>query len=188
VRLRTALLAVVAVGVLPGSLAGCRSGSPAAGPAPGTAVPASTAPAPTTTPTTTPPRRSGTPVVTRDGACPYFGAAFAEQTIGQHLARSTVTSARPYPGCTLYRPDGGKAIEIQVSLYGTPLAAQQRAVSLLGHAANPTDVGDRATVAIVADGARLLASKGRYLIAIFINQQSSLQAHDIATAVVNKIH
>ena len=126
--------------------------------------------------------------MTRDGPCPYFGVRFAEQTIGQHLARTTVTSTRPYPGCTLYRPDGGKAIDIQISQYQTALAAQRRAVTLLGASANPTDVGDHGTVAIVADGARLAASKGRYLIAVYINQQSSLQAHDVAAAVVSKVH
>jgi hypothetical protein len=176
------ILAVVGV------LAGCDAG-PAARPtlAPAPTQASTTAPRPATP--TTPTRGATTvPVVTRDGACPYFSTLFAEQTIGQHLARSTVTTTRPYPGCTLYRPDGGKAIEIQIRLYPTALRAQQSAVTLLGASANPTAVGDRATVLIVADGARLVASKARYLVVVFINQQSSLQAHDVAAAVITKIH
>jgi len=110
------------------------------------------------------------------------------QTVGQHLTRSTVTTTRPYPGCTLYRPDDGKAIDIQVTVLATPVQAQQQAVTMFGGAANPvTGVGDRGTVAIVPDGAKLAASKGRTLILVWINQQSSLQARDIATAVVARI-
>jgi hypothetical protein len=167
-----------------GVLAGCDAGS-ASRP---TLAPAQTRATTTAPRPTTPARRTTAPVVTRDGACPYFDILFAEQTIGQHLARSTVTTTRPYPGCTLYRPDGGKAIDIQIRVYPTTLRAQQSAVTLLGASANPTDVGDHGTVLIVADGARLVASKGRYLVAVFINQQSSLQAHDVAAAVATKIH
>jgi hypothetical protein len=181
VRLRTVMPILAAVGVLTGCDARATN---QATPTPTETRAGTTAPRPTT------PRARPTtaPVVTRDGACPYFGITFAQQTIGQHLARSTVTTTRPYPGCTLYRPDGGKAIDIQIAGYPTALAAQQKAVTALGPSANPTDVGDHATVAIVADGARLVASRGRYLVAVFINQQSSLQAHDIAAAVAIKIH
>ena len=110
-------------------------------------------------------------------------------TVGQHLSRSTVTTTTPYPGCTFYRPDDAMAIEVQVSIQPTALLAQRRAVTMLGTAANPvTDVGDHGTVAIVADGARLAASKGRVLIFVWVNQQVSLQAHDIAAAVAAKVH
>jgi len=142
----------------------------------------------TTSPVRVKPGRPTTPVLTRDGDCPYFGRGFAMQTIGQHLTRSTVTSTRPYSGCTLYRPDGGKAIDIRVTAYPTALVAGQRVVTLLGPTANPVDVGEHAVVAIVADGTRLAASKGRYVLQVYINQQSSLEAHDIAMAVANKIH
>jgi len=180
VRLRTALLTLIAAGLL----AGCNA-TPAAQPS--DTEPASSPPT-TRRPTTAPPRRTTPPAITRDGACPYFTQAFAQQTVGQHLSRSTVTTTAPYPGCTLYRPDGDKAIDVRVTAYPTALAAQRKAVTVLGAGANPTDVGDHGTVAIVAAGARLAASKGRYLIVVFINQQSSLQAHDLASAVAAKIH
>lgn len=186
-RPRRMLLLAAAAGVL----AGCQAAPLAKETAsPGASVsatgPHATTSRPAGRPTT--PSRTAAPVVTRDGPCPYFVLAYAQETIGQHLARSTVTTTRPYPGCTLYRPDGGKAIEIQVSAFPSAVAAQRRAVTVLGPSANPTSVGDRATVAIVADGTRLAASKGRYLVTVYINQQSSLQAHDVAIAVANKIH
>jgi UPF0176 protein len=128
------------------------------------------------------------PVVIRDGPCPYFTTSFAMDTVGQHLYRSTVTTTTPYPGCTLYRPDDAKAVVVQVSVLPTVLAAQQKAVTMLGPTANPVSgVGDHGTVAIVADGARLAASKGRVLVVVWVNQQVSLQAHDIAAAVAAKV-
>jgi hypothetical protein len=179
-----ALVAVAAVAVLAGCGGSGGSGGSSEDPGLGPSIgePA------TTSPVRVKPARSASPAATRDAECPYFGRGFAVQTIGQHLARSTVTSTRPYSGCTLYRPDGGKAIDIRVTAYPTALAAGERAVTLLGRGANPVAVGDHAVVAIVADGTRLAASKGRYVLQVFINQQSSLEAHDIAVAVVNKIH
>jgi hypothetical protein len=137
---------------------------------------------------TTPRTTALQPVVTRDGPCPYFTTSFAVDTVGQHLSRSTVTTTTPYPGCTFYRPDEGKAVDVQVSVQPTVLAAQRRAVTLLGPAANPVSgVGDHGTVVIVADGARLAVSKGRVLIVVWVNQQVSLQARDIAAAVAAKV-
>src|SRR5262249_62192169 len=95
VRLRAVVAGAAAAGVL----AGC--GGPAQGPPqeqqPSIGEPATISPAESRS-------RPTTPVLTREGPCPYFGLEFAQQTIGQHLARSTVTTTRPYPGCTLYRP------------------------------------------------------------------------------------
>jgi hypothetical protein len=185
-----ALVAVAAVAVLAGcsgsggsdGSSGSGGSSEDSGMGPSIGEPA------TTSPVRVKPGRPTMPVLTRDGVCPYFGRTYAMQTIGQHLTRSTVTSTRPYPGCTLYRPDGGKAIELRVTAYPNAVAAGERAVTLLGSGANPVAVGDHAVVVIVADGTRLAASKGRYVLQVFINQQSSLEAHDIAMAVVNKIH
>jgi hypothetical protein len=179
-----ALVAVAAAAVL----AGCGGSGGSGGSSEDSGMGPSIGEPATTSPVRVKPTRPTTRVLTRDGACPYFGRAYAMQTIGQHLARSTVTSTRPYPGCTLYRPDGGKAIDLRVTIYPSAVAAGQRAVTLLGEGANPVAVGDHAVVVIVANGTRLAASKGRYVLQVFINQQSSLEAHDIAVAVVNKIH
>jgi Domain of unknown function (DUF2020) len=186
VRARTIVIAVPAVAAV---LAGCTNKDDRPTLAePTTTTPATSAPVRATTRPAPPPTRTKQ-AATKDGPCPYFSTAFAQDTVGQHLARSTVITTTPYEGCVLYRPDGAKAVEIAVTTLATPLAAQQKAVSQLGASANPVrDVGDRATVLVGADGTRLVASKGRYLIEVSINQQSSLQAHDIAAAVASKVH
>lgn len=143
----------------------------------------------TTTAAATAPASSAAPVVTRDGPCPYFTTSFAMETVGQHLTRSTVTSQTPYPACVLYRPDGNPAVKIQVIEAATVIKAQEQAVTELGASANPVPgVGDKGTVAIVGDGARLVVSKGRYVLELWINQQSSLQARLLAAQAVMAIH
>jgi hypothetical protein len=187
VRFRVALLTVPAVL----ALAGC-SGTSKPGASGPSNTDAATSPPPASStqpePGSTTPARHSPPVVSKDGPCPYFTTEFAQDTVGQHLARSTVQTTQPYHGCVLYRPDGAAAVRVAVTIFLTPLAAQQRAVSTLGASANPASgVGDRATVLVGGDGTRLVASKGRYLIQVWINQQSSLQAHDIALKVAGRI-
>jgi hypothetical protein len=189
VRLRIALVTVPALA----ALAACNNtpdqtslpppnSQGSVGISPATSDPAS----PTTTGSTTP--RPGSPVITRDGPCPYFTTAFAEETIGQRLARSTVVTTQPYHGCVLYRPDNGKAVEVSITIFLTPLAAQQRAVSVLGANANPVrGIGERGTVLVGTDGTKLAVSTGRYVIQVWINQQSSLQARDIAAKVAARV-
>lgn len=135
-----------------------------------------------------PTQTSAAPAVTRDGPCPYFDADFAEQTVGQHMSRSTITTTSPNPGCTFYRPDGGKAIDVQVSSVDSAVVAQQKAIDTVGANANPVNgIGDGGVVAIVSDGARIAVSKGKVLVVVWINQQVSLQARDIAAAVIAKV-
>jgi uncharacterized protein DUF2020 len=188
VRVRRLLLGVPAILLMVLPAACGKKPDQTSLPPPATEQPSQSTPAtsaPVTQPTT--PRR-GSPVVTHDGPCPYFTTDFAEQTIGQHLARSTVVTTQPYHGCVLYRPDGSKAIEITVTIFLTPIAAQQKAVTVLGAGANPVrDIGERGTVLVGGDGTRLAAAKGRYLIRVWINQQSSLQAHDIAAKVAARV-
>jgi hypothetical protein len=192
VRLR---IVMVGVAVAAAAAVGCsKQGAETSGsalPQPGSGQPGTSSEPPTsqtTTPGTPTKRPTTSPVSTKDGPCPYFTTEFAQDTVGQHLARSTVVTTHPYHGCVLYRPDGGKAVEVQVTIFLTAVAAQQRAVTVLGAGANPSPgVGDRATVLVQPDGTRLAASKGRYLIQIWINQQSSLQAHEIAVKVAARI-
>lgn len=185
-RFRVALLTVPAVFALAGCSGTAQPG--ASGPSSTSPAGSPSAPATSTASRATPPARHSPPVVSKDAPCPYFTTAFAQDTVGQHLARSTVQTTQPYHGCVLYRPDGGRAVQITVTIFLNPLTAQQRAVSTLGASANPVSgVGDRATVLVVGDGTRLVASRGRYLIQVWINQQSSLQAHDIAIKVIGRI-
>ncbi|MFL6128340.1 MAG: DUF2020 domain-containing protein [Mycobacteriales bacterium] len=166
--------------------AGCGSpvGDETAAP-PGNAATAGTPPAATTTK----PRPTATPMaVTVDGPCPYVDRETMAETVGQHIARTTLTSTRPHAGCGFYRPNGEQAVDIAVSVLASPSAAQARAIAMAGPAANPVDgVGDGGAVAITDTGALLGVSEGRALVVVRINQRSSLEAVEIARMVVAKL-
>ena len=93
--------------------------------------------------------------------------------IGQHIARTTVTTTTPHPGCAFYRPNAEKAAEIAVSVLPSATAAQTAGDPAAAAAvANPVDsVGDGGTVAITGDGAVLAVSKGPALVVVRINQR-----------------
>lgn len=139
-----------------------------------------TLPKPTSTPRPT--------ASTVDAACPYIDTETVKDTIGQHLSRTTVTSTTPHPSCAFYRPDGGLAAEITVSEQANSIAAQNDALGQVGKDSNPvTGIGDYGVVAIVDDGALLAVTKGSSLVLIKINQKSSLEAREIAKAVVGAL-
>jgi hypothetical protein len=172
-------LAIV-LGLAAGLVAGCDTAGQEAPPA----APTRTAP-PTTAPVT--PARTRPPV-TVDARCPYAGAATVMDIVGQHIARTTVTSTTPHPGCAFYRPNGEKAADVAVSVLASAAAAQAEAIRLTGPGANPVDsVADGGTVAITGDGALLAVSKGRALVVVRINQRVSLEAIELAELVVARL-
>jgi hypothetical protein len=181
---------LAAVGLV-GVLAGCGGGSASTaaaptvtGPAPTVAPPPTTSrPASRTTPAK-PPVRPTPPPSPVDGSCPYMASSQVQDTIGQHISRSTVTPTKPYPGCAFYRPNGERAADVQVSVLATAQAAQARAIALGGRSANPVNVGDGGVVVLTDTGATLAASKGKALVVIRINQRISLEARELATYVV----
>lgn len=161
-----------------------------AAPAPITTAAVTTAaPAPPKVTPKAPPAPARTPPpVPVEGPCPYADAQVVAATVGQRIARTTVTRTRPHPGCAYYRANGEKAADIAVSVQASVAAARARAVRIPGPAANPVDsVGDGGTVAITADGAVLAVSKGAALVVVRINQTSSLEAVEIARLVVARI-
>ncbi|HEY9476030.1 MAG TPA: DUF2020 domain-containing protein [Mycobacteriales bacterium] len=123
-----------------------------------------------------------------DAPCPYLGTESVMNTVGQHLTRTTMTPTRPHPSCAFYRPDGGLAVQITVSQDANPIAAQNSALARVGKDANPVNgIGDYGVVAIVDDGALLAVTKGPALVLVKINQKSSLEAKEIAKAVVGAL-
>lgn len=174
-------------GALLASLAGCSSAPEVtAEPTPATTAAPSTA-APTTTPARTTPARTPAPV-TEDAPCPYAGAETVAETVGQRIARTTVTRTSPHVGCAFYRPNGEKAADVAVSVLASAAAAQARAVAFPGAGANPvTSVGDGGAVKVTADGAVLAVSTGAALVVVRINQTVSLEAVEIAKLVVARI-
>jgi hypothetical protein len=169
--------------------AGCDTATQdSAGPAPATVAPTAVASTPTRAPGTRPAATRTRPAVTVDGPCPYADVAAVMDIIGQHIARSTVTTTTPHPGCAFYRPNAEKAAEIAVSVLPSATAAQTLAIRLPGRGANPVDsVGDGGTVAITGDGAVLAVSKGPALVVVRINQRVSLEAVELARLVVAKL-
>lgn len=145
--------------------------------------------APATSSQSTPPSNPPTttaPASTVDGPCPYFDTQKLMDTIGQHLSRSTVTSTKPHPSCTFYRPDDAVATKITVTEQVSPNAAQTAALQTAGgNLANPVDgIGDYGAVRVVDDGTLLAVTKGTSLVVVKINQKSSLQAKEVARLVV----
>jgi UPF0176 protein len=122
------------------------------------------------------------------GRCPYVDTQTVADTVGQHIANSTVTPTRPYPGCSFYRPNGERAADIQVAVLSTASAAQARAIALGGPSANPVSgIGDGGVVVIDDAGTMLAVSKGRALVVVRINQRISLEAREIARYVVARL-
>ena len=120
------------------------------------------------------------PIVTRDGACPYLDTQFVMDTVGQHLERTTVTTTRPET-CAFYRPDAVLAAKVAGSQLSSAGAAADKIKEITGSGANPvTGIGDGGAVAITNAGAVLAVSSGTTLLVITINQQSSLEATELA--------
>jgi hypothetical protein len=172
-------------------LAGCQRGSsdePVAAP-----TTTSSRVGPASTPPPTRPPRPRPPAVTPPpapvaGQCPYASTEQVAETVGQRIARSTVTPTRPFPGCSFYRPNGERAADIQVTELATAAAAQAKAVTLGGRGANPVgNLGDGGVVAITPTGALLAVSKGKALVVVRINQQISLEARELASYVVARV-
>lgn len=136
--------------------------------------------------TATEPIPPGPPVIA-DGPCPYLDETYVEETVGQRMARvETLTvEGQPAPDCVFYRPDETAAVSVDLTPYPDPVAAQNAALSLVTTAAMPiTDLGDYGGV-LVSPGRTLLAvTTGPLLVVVITNQESSLQAHEVAAAVL----
>lgn len=177
---------MLAASVLAGCGAGGGSGGVAA-PVP-TGIPTMSASAPRPAATRpAPPPASSIPAPV-DAPCPYADARTVSDTVGQHIARTTLTRTTPYPACAYYRPNGEVAVVVAVSEADTPRRAQQRALSIGGAAANPVEgIGDGGSVLVAGDTATLAVSKGRAVVKVVINQASSLEAREMAKLVVARV-
>ena len=167
--------------------AGCSGSADGGAAAPPTPTVAASSPAarPTAKPTSA--RRSPRPA-TVDAVCPYADATTIAETVGQRIARTTVTQTRPHVGCAYYRANGEQAVEIAVSTAVDPVTAQTRALAIAGPSANPVDdVGDGGAVTVTDAGSVLAVSAGTTIVVVRINQRVSLEAVEIARMVVARI-
>lgn len=125
-------------------------------------------------------------LATAEGECPYLDTAFVQETVGQHIERTTytTTSHELVPSCTFYRPDGEPAADVAVTAYPTMVEAQNAAISRGTPAAAPVDDVADGGVVLVTEGSTVLAvTSGRTLLVVTINQASSLEAREIAAEV-----
>lgn len=147
---------------------------------------ATTAPEATTAQMSTAPPAPGPPVVV-DGPCPYLEQGYVEETVGQRMARvETVTvEGQPAPDCIFYRPDETAALTIDLTPYADAVTAQNAALALVTPAAMPiTDIGDYGGVIVSSRQTLLAVTAGPLLLVVITNQESSLQARELGTAVL----
>lgn len=143
---------------------------------------------PAGSPTPSPPPTAAPPIRTTDGPCPYVDLDTVTNTVGQRLVRSTVTSTSPRPSCTFYRPDEKPAASIGLSVHKDAPTAQTAALKQVGANANPVSgLGDFSVGAVTEDGAVVATTFGTTLIVVTINQQSTLQAKELAGLVLAKL-
>jgi len=98
----------------------------------------------------------------------------------------TVTvEGQPAPDCVFYRPDDRAAVTIDLTPYADPVAAQNAALVSVTPAAMPiTDIGDYGGVLITPGQTLLAVTSGPLLLVVITNQETSLQARELATTVL----
>lgn len=147
---------------------------------------ASTAESSTVPPPPPPPPPPGPPVV-GPGPCPYLEQGYVEETVGQRMGRveTVAVEGQPAPDCVFYRPDDRAAVTIDLTLYADPVAAQNAALVSITPAAMPiTDIGDYGGVLITPGQTLLAVTSGPLLLVVITNQETSLQARELATTVL----
>ncbi|WP_228389456.1 DUF2020 domain-containing protein [Cumulibacter manganitolerans] len=139
-----------------------------------------------------PPGASAAPSATRvsvsDGSCPYLGEDFVEATVGQRIASVVVTTTEPpsgpRPQCEFVRADGDVAVSVRTRAVapGAGLAAALAEVP----GGNPANAGEGGSVRVDSAQSRtdLAAWAGTALVVVTLNQASSLEAVEIAKAVL----
>ncbi len=119
--------------------------------------------------------------------CPYLDTATVQETVGQRTPTVTTTGVPggPPPGCTFAKPDGSPAVVVEISQAADAVAARTAAVQRVAASGGTAvdDVADGGGV-VVADGQTVLAvADGTLVVVVTINQESSLQARELARVV-----
>lgn len=141
------------------------------------------------------PTTSATPTVTLaptpetvEQDCPYLDTATVQDTVGQQTPTVTTTGVPggPPPTCTFLKPNDEAAATVEVSQATDAIAAQtaavQRVAGIGGTAVD--DIADGGGIASTDGGTVLAVADGTLVVVVTINQASSLQARELAQAVV----
>lgn len=141
--------------------------------------------------TTKPPVAPKT-TVQAGAACPYLANDFVELTAGQHISSSnllvTTPAEGPLPQCDFLRSNGEVVLSVRTVTKTDAVEAQNAALGVAPDGNPVTDIGDGGVVKVMlGKGSTVLAiSKGAVVVVVTVNQESSLEAREIATEVVTK--
>lgn len=128
---------------------------------------------------------------TVDGPCPYLEQDFIELTIGQRIAKVSVTTTMPaygpLPRCDFQRGSGEPAAVVDTITIEAGQGMEQALEAVPG--GNPVDVGEGGSVRVYngQDRTELAAYEGTTLVTVTLNQESSLEAVEIAGQVLSAI-
>lgn len=130
-----------------------------------------------------------TPVeeVTVEEPCPYLDADFVSDTVGQRVGKVLVTTSTPpvgpLPKCEFQRWDAEASAIIDTRTIEEG-AGLEKALELVP-GGNPANAGEGGSVLVQQGQARtdLAAFSGTTMVIITINQESSLEANELAKAV-----
>ena len=125
-----------------------------------------------------------------EGPCPYLDQDFVESTVGQQIASVIVTTTTPAPGplpqCEFRRSSGEPAATVQSVTVDAQKGGLAMALELVP-GGNPVSAGDGGSV-LVKKGesqTQLAAVQGTTMVIVTINQESSLEATEIAARVLS---
>lgn len=177
-------------------LGGCTTGAPQGdGPAESTASgeggqqsEQAEAPAPQSGPA----EASGEPQSsTVDGPCPYLDQDFIELTVGQRIGTVSVTTTTPaygpLPRCDFQRGNGEPAAVVDTFTIESGQGLSE-ALEVVPDG-NPVDIGEGGSVRVHngEDRTDLAAFEGTTLVSVTLNQESSLEAVEIAQQVLSAL-
>lgn len=174
--------------------AGCSTAAPQDSADSDTSAPAATAGQPSETgasdaaPSDAVPTSASAQASTVDGPCPYLEQDFIELTIGQRIGTVSVTTTTPaygpLPRCDFQRGGGEPAAVIDTIAIeaGTGL---KKALEIVP-GGNPVDIGEGGSVRVYngEDRTELAAFQGTTMVTVVLNQESSLEAVEIAEQVL----
>lgn len=127
-----------------------------------------------------------------DQPCPYLDTEFVKGTVGQHLSKVTVTTVTPptgpLPQCDFARANGEVAVTVSSATIKDAAEAMSLALQFAPDG-NPVSAGEGGSVLVKKGGNEtvLAAYKGTALVYVTINQESSLEATEVATQALTAV-
>ncbi|MEO9197726.1 MAG: DUF2020 domain-containing protein [Antricoccus sp.] len=126
------------------------------------------------------------------GPCPYLDTTFVEDTVGEKIQTVQVTSIGPalgpLPQCVFIGLDKATAATISTAAVADAVSAKAQALAF-APGGNPVTIGDGGSV-LVKQGQNMTvfaAYRGNTIVYVAINQESSLEATEIATQVFTAV-